>query len=141
MAETHGVSLRTLRRWRAEDPGERRAPPGRPPAPQCELEEARRLVEAELELQGWGAGEEPLWRALDGRVPRARVRRVLRELKQAKRSRRRRHAEEGRVSVEVACRDTVWAIDATHLGRNALGSALQNLNLALGLDEYSGINS
>lgn len=125
VAETHGVSLRTLRNWRRLAPGEETPREGRPPTPAAALAEARRRVAAELACQGWDAGEEPVWRALGGDIPRARVRRVLRELKAEYRKRRRAHLEEQRVTVEVNARDAVWALDATHLGRNEEGRVVQ----------------
>jgi len=87
--------------------------------------EARELVEAELERQGWGAGEEPIWRGLQQCIPRARVRRVLHELKAERRRRRARHTREARVHVTVLARDVMWAMDATHLGRLPSGEAVQ----------------
>lgn len=125
VAETHGVSLRALRNWRRLVPGEETPREGRPPTSDAELAEARRRVAAELACQGWDAGEEPVWRALGGEIPRARVRRVLRELKAEYRKRRRAHLEEQRVSVEVNARDAVWALDATHLGRDEDGRGVQ----------------
>ena len=125
VAETHGVSLRALRNWRRLVPGEETPREGRPPTSDAELAEARRRVAAELACQGWDAGEEPVWRALGGEISRARVRRVLRELKAEYRKRRRAHLEAQRVSMEVHARDAVWALDATHLGRDEEGRAVQ----------------
>lgn len=83
------------------------------------------MVHAELERQGWAAGEEPLWRGLQGAIPRARVRRVLAELKADRRRRRAAHVREARVSVTVLARDALWSMDATHLGRGPCGREVQ----------------
>lgn len=125
LAETQGVCTRTLRNWQQLDPEESATPPGRPRLSQQKLEEARRLVLGQLDRQGWSAGEEPIWRGLQGSIPRARVRRVLRELKAAHRQRRRRVRAETRTSTRVEFRDAIWAVDATHVGRDADGVAMQ----------------
>ena len=70
-------------------------------------------------------GERPVARALEGCVSRWEVRGALRLWKARDRARdRRRHAEQ-RVSIRVRCRDAVWAQDATHLGRDPAGRAVQ----------------
>ena len=125
LAEAHGVTLRTLRNWKRIDPAVPRARPGRPTLGQAVLDWAREVVRAELERQGWAAGEEPVWRGLDGAIPRARVRRVLAELKADRRRRHAAHAREARVSVTVLARDALWSLDATHLGREACGAEVQ----------------
>jgi len=117
--------VRSLRNWKALDPAEPVASPGRPATSRSVLDEARGLVREQLELQGWETGEEPIWRALGGRLPRARIRRVLCELKAARRKRAQEHREHARVSVKVLARDTLWSMDATHLGRNQHGAAVQ----------------
>ena len=82
-------------------------------------------VRAELLRQGWAAGEEPVWRALKGRLSRYRVRQCLRELKAERKRSARQHAEAARVSVRVLGRDAVWALDATHVARDEQGRAVQ----------------
>jgi transposase InsO family protein len=125
MAEAHTVTLRSLRTWKRIDPAVPRARPGRPALGEDVLAEARKLVETQLEEQGWSAGEEPIWRGLSKSIPRARVRLVLRELKADRRRRRAGHVRDARVSVEVLVRDGVWSLDATHLGRDPWGSEVQ----------------
>lgn len=125
MAETSQVTRRSLRNWKRENPEEPKAPPGRPPTPPEKVERARELVREQLELQGWGAGEGPVHRALDGVVSLWLVRRVLGELKAEHRAAVRAHREEHRVSVEVKARDVLWSLDATHVGRNDRGAAVQ----------------
>jgi len=112
------TTLRTLRNWQRLNSAERRARPGRPRIPQAELDWLRELVREQLELQGWRAGERPIYKALDGRYRISRVRRVLRELKAERRKREREHQAKQRVSVTVHARDAVWSLDATHLGRD-----------------------
>jgi len=119
------VTLRTLRTWKRLDPAQPAAAPGRPALTETALDEARAAVREQLELQGHDAGEGPVHRALGGRIPLARVRRVLRELKAARRKRRREHREAARVSVTVVARDAVWSMDSTHLGRDMIGHAVQ----------------
>lgn len=124
MAEAVGRSERTLRRWEAADP-DAKARVGRPPAAQEEFDEVRALVRAELERQGWQAGEGPIHRALKGQVSLWRVRQVLAPLKRERAAQQRALQVELRQSVEVMARDTVWAIDATHLGCDPIGRAVE----------------
>jgi len=128
MAEALGKSHRSLRRYRELashlDLADTVRPPGRPPLSEGELNEARRVVEEQLDRQGPDTGEEPVWRGAGGVIPRSRVRRVLRENKAARRRRRRVHRKESRVSVTVNARDVIWALDATHLGRRPGGDAV-----------------
>ena len=124
LAKALGYTPRSLRNW-ARPGQEESAPPGRPPTSEEELEAARNLVHEQLELQGWDAGEEPIWRGLGEVIPLARSRRVLAELKAARRKRIRQAAEERRVSVKVMARDAIWSMDATHLGRLSVGAAVQ----------------
>jgi len=119
------VTLRTLRNWKRYDPAQQRAAPGRPRLTEEELAAARCAVRSELERQGWQTGEEPIFRALDGRIKRSRVRRVMRELKAERRRRKREHERGARMSVAVHARDTLWSLDATHLGRDTHGAEVQ----------------
>jgi transposase InsO family protein len=125
VAEAEGVTQRTLRNWKSLDPADDVRPPGRPRLTDAQLSEARSAVESELESQGWQTGEEPVFRALGERFARARVRRVLGELKAARRRRKREHERSARVSVKVHARDVLWSMDATHLGRDPGGRAVQ----------------
>jgi len=119
------VTARSLCNWKNLDPAQQVAVPGRPRTPKDVLEAARDLVRGELERQGWDCGEGPISRALGGQIPLARVRRVLRELKAERRARRRQQRAAARVSTSVQARDAVWSMDATHLGRDAVGRAVQ----------------
>jgi transposase InsO family protein len=119
------VTLRTLRNWMRLDPEEPVALPGRPRLTESELAELRLLVREQLELQGWETGEGPIHRALGGRYPLARVRRVLAELKAERRKEQRALQEATRISVTVHYADAVWSMDATHLGRDPMGHAIQ----------------
>lgn len=125
LAEAHGVTLRTLRNWQALRPAQQVAAPGRPQLTEHVLSSARASVRAELERQGWQVGEEPIFRALGGRVKRSRVRRVLRELKAERRVQVRNHKRAARVSVKVCARDALWSMDATHIGRDPRGREVQ----------------
>ena len=125
LAEAYGVTPRTLRNWKRLDPAEQVAPPGRPPVPEDEWRRVRTLVEAELERQGWSAGEGPVHRALGGTVPISRVRRALKELKKERRRAERERLAEQRVEIRILARDAVWSMDATHLGRNKGGCAVE----------------
>ena len=93
VAEAKGVTPRVAASWRTLDPEEDVSPPGRPPAPEHELAEALRLVERELDRQGWSAGEGSVHRVLGGRLSRYRVRWALRELKAERRRASRAHRE------------------------------------------------
>ena len=85
----------------------------------------RELVVAELERLGWTAGEGPVHRALGGAVSLRLVRRVLRELKAQRRARLRGEARARRVHVVAHARDVIWCLDATHVGRDGRGRAVQ----------------
>jgi len=125
MAEALGRSVRSLRNWARLDPADDVRPPGRPPLSAEVLAEARDAVESELDRQGWSAGEDPVHRGLEGRIPRARVRRVMQPMKAEHRARKREHQREARVSMRVCARDAVWSMDATHLGRDLLYREVQ----------------
>lgn len=129
LVASEAVTERTLRRWKRESaaPGARR-PVGRPRASPNEREAARELVLAELERQGWDAGERPIHKALVAAkrgVSLYRVRQELRELKAEHERDERARIEEVRQSVTVEARDAVWAIDATHLIRDEHGHAIE----------------
>ena len=82
-----------------------------------------RVGEERDEPAGWGTGEEPIARVLQ--MPRARVRRALAPLKAERRARMRKRARSTRRSTVVQARDVLWSMDATHLGRDARGHAVQ----------------
>ena len=82
-------------------------------------------MRAELDRQGWSAGEEPIWRGLKGAIPRARVRRVLRGLKAERATQRAERLHAARTTTTVLARDTLWSLDATHLGRDHARVAVQ----------------
>jgi transposase InsO family protein len=125
LADALGVTLRTLRNWQRRDPEEPVAPPGRPRLGETQLDELRAAVREQLEAQGSSVGEKPIHKALGGRYPLARVRRVLRDLKAERRRRIRARRAAVRVSVRVNYRDAVWSMDATHVGRDPIGRAIQ----------------
>jgi transposase InsO family protein len=85
----------------------------------------REQVQRELERTGWKAGEGAIFDALKDEPSRRLVRRLVAELKAEHRRRLRRHREENRTSRRVLARDAVWALDATHVGRDAHGHAVQ----------------
>ena len=119
------MTLRTLRNWKRLDAADPVPSPGRPRVSEEKLAEVREAARGELDRQGWQAGEGPIKRALGERFPISQVRRVLHELKAERRARARQHAREARVSVEVKASDALWSMDATHLGRDAAGCAVQ----------------
>jgi len=115
------VAPRTLCNWKLRyAAGERpRRPPGRPPHSAASHVRARRLVEHELDVQGWSAGEGPISRALEARdVPLRLVRSELRSLKAERRRRRRGKRRDIRTHVAVQARNAMWSVDGTHLGRD-----------------------
>lgn len=115
--------MRELRRRAAA--GETPRPVGRPRTPPEARAAVRTLVAAELDVQGLGAGERVILRALRQKDPGLSRMLVREELAAEKRARRARTAgilAQRRESHEVTARDAVWAEDATHLGRTADGS-------------------
>lgn len=95
-------------------------PPGRPRHSEEAHRRASDRVRAELERQGWSAGERPIRRALPD-VPLRLVRSALSALKKEHRRRVRAERESHRTSTRAMARDTMWSIDATHLGRDEHG--------------------
>lgn len=120
------MTERTVRNW-IRAVRETARPPGRPGH---ELEKKRAAlwqVARERRMQGKCAGERPLWRALRERgmgIPLRLVRWALRLFK----ARDRRVAgwlrERERQRIEVAEKDVIWSLDATHLGRTG-GKSVQ----------------
>lgn len=125
MAEKLEVSVRTLRNWKQLDPAGERPRSGRPALPQVVREQDLLDVEAELERVGWSAGEETVWEGLHRDRSRPRVRVALKSLKAGKRQRRCAAQEAARTTVKVHARDVMWCVDATHLGRDVMGRAVQ----------------
>jgi transposase InsO family protein len=114
-----------MREWKRAGP---HAPPrrvGRPVHGEERRAQARALIEQELQRQGHTAGEQPLVHALGDRLTRYLIREVLRELKREKRKRTRDGLARRRQSVHVRYRDVLWSMDATHLGRQEDGVAVQ----------------
>lgn len=128
MAEALGKSRRSLRRYAAmasaPDPAGEVRPPGRPPLSEEQVNEARTMVEEQIQLQGPDTGEEPVWRGMGMVIPLSRVRFVLQEAKADLEQRRRAHQEEARISTTVHARDVIWSLDGTHLGRRPGGEAV-----------------
>jgi hypothetical protein len=72
----------------------------------------------ELRRQGYGTGEYPLYRSLNGATPLRLVRWATKRLKARKRKRRRQHRARARISVHVQQKNVLWSMDGTHLGRD-----------------------
>ena len=117
------MTVATLRNWErlAEAEEAEYRPPGRPRHTEAARRRARTRVRAELERQGWSAGEGSVFEALRGEVPRRLVRSELAALKRAHRVREARARREVRRSVTVQARDAVWSMDATHIGGDERG--------------------
>ena len=124
-AEGIGTSPHTLRRWERDAEEAEGPPPGRPRTSEQERARARELVLDVVEEQGWGVGEGPVHRALEGTVPMRLVRETLAELKRQHRRRKREIAERVRTTIHVHAKDALWAQDATHLGRDEQKVAVQ----------------
>ncbi len=120
MAQQLGVTARTVRRWKAATGPRSRL--GRPvlAAERSEVWAVARAWRA----QGRSAGWRPVWHAL-AHLSRCLVQRLVRELKRRHRVRTERRLARLRTHVEVAGRDVLWSLDATHLGRNDAGRAVQ----------------
>ena len=88
----------------------------------------RFAVAEELARQGRAAGERAIWRGLVARgavLSRYRVRVELRALKAEQRRAERERLAEHRTQVTPLYRDVLWALDATHLGRDTEGRAVE----------------
>lgn len=99
---------------------------GRPALGDAERARVRALVELERARQGVGAGWRPIYAVLvdiEPEVSRMLVEEALRAIKAGERAAAAAVAEAARQGVEVLARDTVWAADATHLGRLEDGQA------------------
>ncbi len=124
VAETLGVSVRTLLNWESSaEPGHEPAPVGRPRVHgESAREWAMTLVACERRKVCRRAGWRAIVRSLEGRgksVPLRLVWESLRVLKLASRWLERLRIEAERESVEVLERDAVWAEDGMQLGRVA----------------------
>jgi transposase InsO family protein len=118
LAQIAERSPRTLRAWKKKPRGGR---PGRPPHSLEESDRARRLVIAELRLQGWTASTNAIDVALKTRnVPTRLTRRWVREVKQAIADDKHAYMQEKRLHVEVVGPDVMMAIDATHVCREPI---------------------
>ena len=100
-------------------------PPGRPPVLHEKEQEVREAVRAILEAGGYAQGEGRVMEVLDEGTSLRLVRRVLRELKAEQVLKRRRALQAVRISRRVEARDAVWAVDATHLGRDRGNRSVQ----------------
>ena len=135
LAELLEVSVRTLRRVRAEGlrllrggPGDGGGRVGRPAHSPALMEVARELVRPLLEASGWRVGEPRLVRELKELgvdLPVRVVRDVLRVLKAERRRHLAASAAERRVTVDVCARDAIWCQDATQLGRCWQGASVE----------------
>jgi transposase InsO family protein len=115
LAQVAKRSPRTLRTWKKKPRGER---PGRPPHSLEKSDRARRLVIAELRLQGWTASTNAIDVALKLRnVPTRLTRTWVGAVKQAIAADKHAYMQEMRVRVLVLGPDVMTAIDATHVCR------------------------
>jgi transposase InsO family protein len=95
--------------------------PGRPSHVSQVTWSTIRTVARAWKKQGHSSGEGAVFQSLERRVPLRLVRTLLARLKQRLRrvtDRLRRH---GRTSLSARGRDVMWALDATHLGRDCGG--------------------
>ena len=123
------MSPATLRRCEKEaEEDVCRRPLGRPARSHDEHEQARCAVQQALERTGWSAGEGAVYHELDAELSMRLVRAALKSLKAERRARIARRAKRERTTIEVDARDALWSQDATHLGREAGGSAVQAID-------------
>jgi len=125
MADALGRTRRSLNNYKRLDPEEEVAPPGRPPLPEEKRRADEEMVRAELDRQGWHVGEGRVLEAIGCVISRYRVQMALAKLKKDYRARQDAHRRAARVSVEVRARDAIWSMDATLLGRDVFGCAVQ----------------
>jgi transposase InsO family protein len=115
LARVAGRTLRTIRNWKRKPGGGRR---GRPPHSLEEKDRARRLVLAELRIQGFTAHGRAIERGLEGRgVPRRLIRASVREIKATIERDAEAYREERMIRIEVPFAGVVTAIDTTHVTR------------------------
>ncbi len=110
--------MRTLQYWKRRLlSGVVSRPRGRPRHDARERYLALLATCRELRRQGYGAGADPIWHALNGKVPLRLVRWATKRLKARKRKRLQSHRRRARISMQVHFRDVLWSLDGTHLGR------------------------
>jgi transposase InsO family protein len=95
--------------------------PGRPSALSTTPRSLIWMVARTWRELGRASGEGTLLAALDGRVKVRAVRALLKRLKADRARFLRRRRERERKSMSVLARNAVWALDATHLGRDRDG--------------------
>lgn len=116
VAQALGVTERTLRNWTKASREEPRRM-GRPPMGALDRWRAHLKVAREWKKQGHGSGWRPIAEQLDGCVGTRQVQASLKRLKANRRRWLRRLLEKGGMKTTVLATNTIWAQDATHLGR------------------------
>jgi hypothetical protein len=115
LAKVAGRTARTIRNWKRNPRGGRR---GRPPHSLEEQDRARRLVLAELRVQGFTASGRAVVQGLEGRnVPTRLIRAWVRDIKAAIERDARAYRQERTLRMEVLHPGEVAAIDATYVTR------------------------
>jgi transposase InsO family protein len=122
LAALFGVSVRTLWNWEHAAPAARR---GRPRQDAAVRRRAFRTVARAWCAAGRGAGWRTVCARLGGRVSERLVQESLRVIKQMARSHTARRTRRTRVTTTVHARDAVWHLDATFLGRDGAGGAVE----------------
>jgi transposase InsO family protein len=119
------VTVRTLENWKRAA-GEEPRREGRPPLEPARWKASLWKVVRAWKRQGRRSGWRTVHAALAGEVSKYEVQVLLRSLKARRRRLERRRIEASRVSAHVECKDAVWSVDGTHLGR-AEGAAVEGM--------------
>lgn len=116
VAQRMQVSVRTLRSWKAKARENCQKRSGRPRYTQADHANAKRLVQYELEIQGY-PGSPAIAHALGEVVPLRLVRLYVKHFKALREKNKNEFIKYKRVSVRFLFKDAGWVQDGTHLGR------------------------
>lgn len=116
LANSLGVSTRTLRNWKRKAIDFRSPIIGRPAYTRNDRRRALILVCRELKRQG-NPGSPAIYCVLKGKVQRRLVNEYVSKLKARQRKKRLEFLKQRRTSIEVLRKDVIWSQDGTHIGR------------------------
>lgn len=116
LANSLGVSTRTLRNWKKKAQEGRSPKIGRPTYTKEQRVRALILVSREMKLQG-NAGSPAIYSVLKGQVQRRLVNEFVSSIKARQRKTKSELLKRHRTSIQVNYKDVIWSQDGTHIGR------------------------